>query len=59
MIEWHGQTKLDPYKREIHNVPHFTSVAQAEVRVTRFILQVSALFAAFASGFFFGGRHCG
>lgn len=59
MIEWHGQVKLSPHRRELHNVPHFTTVAEAEVRFVRFILQVGALFAAFVSGFFLGGRHCG
>jgi hypothetical protein len=64
MIEWHGTTptKLSPHQRELHDVPLYCcppTVADAEVRVIGFILRVSAIFGAFASGFFLGAKHHG
>lgn len=32
MIAWHGKTRLDPYRRELHDVPFF-SVADLEARL--------------------------
>ncbi len=54
MLTWDGQTAppLDPYKRELHNVPmHYAMVERADSAAVRCLIHIGGLITAFFCGF--------